>query len=310
VQDRWSVAAVIPTYNRATLVRRAIDSVLAQRRPPDEVIVVDDGSTDDTVGALAGYGDAIRLVEKQNGGVSSARNLGVEESTSDFVAFLDSDDLWYDEHLLRMDRAIAATGGRAALYFSDLELSAPRREGTAWEWSRFSVDGDHELVDDARPWLFRDVQPMMIPASVFRRDAYLAAGGCDTALSCREDTHLFFKVGLAAPMCAVAGVAGLASGDSPTSLTITLSPAQEAYWRCTTFLYDDVMQIGAGSLTAEQRGILTSRIADAYFMLARNSAASSPGRALHHLGDAIRTDPWVLPRRVRRRLRRAAGRLG
>src|ERR1022692_2070993 len=89
-----TVSAVIPTYNRARFVGEAIDSILAQSRPVDEIIVVDDGSTDNTVESLKKYGAAIRCVRHQNNGPSAARNRGVKESKCDFVAFLDSDDLW------------------------------------------------------------------------------------------------------------------------------------------------------------------------------------------------------------------------
>jgi glycosyltransferase involved in cell wall biosynthesis len=89
-----SVSTVIPTYNRAHFVRRAVDSALGQSRPEDEVIVVDDGSTDDTAAVLAPYGDRIRYVRTANGGGGAARNVGVRHATRDLVAFLDSDDEW------------------------------------------------------------------------------------------------------------------------------------------------------------------------------------------------------------------------
>ena len=88
------VSAVIPTHNRAQFVGEAVDSVLAQSRPVNEIIVVDDGSTDDTVERLKRYGPAIRCVSQQNRGPSAARNRGIKEAHGDFVAFLDSDDLW------------------------------------------------------------------------------------------------------------------------------------------------------------------------------------------------------------------------
>jgi hypothetical protein len=89
-----SVSTVIPTYNRAHFVRRAVESALSQSRPGDEVIVVDDGSTDNTAEVLAPYGDRIKYVRTANGGGGAARNVGVRHATRDLVAFLDSDDEW------------------------------------------------------------------------------------------------------------------------------------------------------------------------------------------------------------------------
>lgn len=91
------VTIVMPTYNRAALLPRTIDAVLAQTLVDFELLVVDDGSSDDTPQVLARhYGDEPRLryLRKPNGGVSSARNLGLSEARGEFIAFLDSDDLW------------------------------------------------------------------------------------------------------------------------------------------------------------------------------------------------------------------------
>lgn len=74
------VSVIIPTYNRAHVLGRALDSVLAQTYSPMEVIVVDDGSTDTTPELLADYGDRIRVLSQENAGVSAARNLGIRES--------------------------------------------------------------------------------------------------------------------------------------------------------------------------------------------------------------------------------------
>jgi glycosyltransferase involved in cell wall biosynthesis len=94
------ITVVIPTYQRSERVRKAIASVLRQVRPADEVVVVDDGSTDGTAEALAGFGDAIRLIRlAANGGVSHARNVGVAEAAHRWIALLDSDDVWEPDHL-------------------------------------------------------------------------------------------------------------------------------------------------------------------------------------------------------------------
>ncbi len=89
-----AASVVIPAYNAAWCVGKAIDSVLAQDFTDREVIVVDDGSTDDTAAVLATYGEAIRVVRKANGGMSSARNAGIAAARGEFVAFLDADDWW------------------------------------------------------------------------------------------------------------------------------------------------------------------------------------------------------------------------
>lgn len=94
-----SVSAIIPTFNRLRYIRRAIDSVLAQTVPVDELIVVDDGSTDGTADALkAEYGSRIRVIRQSNKGVSLARWRGVQEARGEWIEFLDSDDEWTPNH--------------------------------------------------------------------------------------------------------------------------------------------------------------------------------------------------------------------
>src|SRR4051794_37497436 len=95
------VSAIIPTYNSGPLVVEAVQSVLAQTRPADEIIVVDDGSTDDTAERLASFGDRIIYHRQTNRRVAAARNTGLRMSTGDFVAFLDADDAWHPQKLER-----------------------------------------------------------------------------------------------------------------------------------------------------------------------------------------------------------------
>jgi glycosyltransferase involved in cell wall biosynthesis len=93
------VSVIIPTYNRGRIIKEAVDSVLAQDYKDFELIVVDDGSTDNTSDVLAPYGDDIRVLFQENKGVSAARNRGIAEASGRFIAFLDSDDLWLPQKL-------------------------------------------------------------------------------------------------------------------------------------------------------------------------------------------------------------------
>ena len=93
------MSVIIPTYNRGWILKEAIDSVLTQDYKDFELIVVDDGSTDNTSEILASYGNGIRVLFQENKGVSAARNRGIAEASGQFIAFIDSDDLWLPQKL-------------------------------------------------------------------------------------------------------------------------------------------------------------------------------------------------------------------
>ena len=93
------ISVIIPAYNAEKHVARAIESVLAQTRPADEIIVIDDGSTDGTADVIRSFGDRVILIQQPNAGVSVARNTGINAATGDWIAFLDADDEWRPEKL-------------------------------------------------------------------------------------------------------------------------------------------------------------------------------------------------------------------
>jgi glycosyltransferase involved in cell wall biosynthesis len=93
------ISAIIPAYNSEGTIARALNSVLAQTRPADEIIVIDDGSTDKTAQAAGAFGGRVRLIQQANAGVSAARNAGIHAASGDWIAFLDADDEWLPEKL-------------------------------------------------------------------------------------------------------------------------------------------------------------------------------------------------------------------
>ncbi|RKG90252.1 glycosyltransferase family 2 protein [Corallococcus terminator] len=122
-------SVVIPTYNRASLLEETLASVFAQTLTDHEVIVVDDGSTDGTLALLARYGERIRVLRQDNAGQGVARNLGIREARGEYVAFLDSDDLWPPWTLATFQRVLQEQGrptlvmGRARSFQAPGELS-------------------------------------------------------------------------------------------------------------------------------------------------------------------------------------------
>src|SRR5262249_16695009 len=104
------VSIIIPPYNSARYLCDAIDSVLAQTFTDFEVLVIDDGSTDETESLMSRYGPPIRYIRQENRGVARARNRGIEESRGGYVAFLDADDTWFPHKLERQIEALKLRG--------------------------------------------------------------------------------------------------------------------------------------------------------------------------------------------------------
>jgi glycosyltransferase involved in cell wall biosynthesis len=98
-KETMKTSAVIPAYNAEKHIARAIDSVLAQTRPADEIIVVDDGSIDKTPDVVRSFGDKVIFIQQENAGASAARNTGINAASGDWIAFLDADDEWLPSRL-------------------------------------------------------------------------------------------------------------------------------------------------------------------------------------------------------------------
>ena len=120
-----TVSAVIPTYDRAHLIGRAIESALAAIGPEDEVIVVDDGSTDGTAAAVEPYTDRVRFLQEGHAGAGPTRNAGIAAARGDLIALLDSDDEWWPDKI-ELQRRFLEAHPEVLYVFSDFGV---RREG-------------------------------------------------------------------------------------------------------------------------------------------------------------------------------------
>lgn len=263
------ISAVIPTYNRSALVLRAVESVLAQTRPPDETIVVDDGSTDDTEELVRGLGERVRYVRQDNAGGAAARNRGTEVARGDWIAFLDSDDVWTDRHLERIEAAIVATDGAAALYFADTIRTELEGGDRLWDLAGFSARHPFELRMDAADWVMMSRQPMMLQSTVFARSALISRGGLKSELTRRHDTDLFLAMGLGGAACAVADAGAVMTSDDDTGgrLIDAHNGRSHIYWECTAALYRDAA--ATTHLDPRHRRELRRRLSDAHWRLSR-----------------------------------------
>jgi glycosyltransferase involved in cell wall biosynthesis len=190
----FRIAAIMPLYNGARYVQEALESVLAQTRPADEIIVVDDGSTDEgpeIVRAMA-RSVAIHLYQKQNGGQSSARNYGVRLATSDLIAFLDQDDMWYPDHLAELAKPFLEPR-RRKLGWAYGNLDEVDQSGRMVLHSCLQALPFHHPKTDVFKCLKNDM--FVLPSSsLIAKSAFEAVGGFDENLAGYEDDDLFLRL--------------------------------------------------------------------------------------------------------------------
>ncbi|MBY0522433.1 MAG: glycosyltransferase family 2 protein [Gemmataceae bacterium] len=192
------ISVVIPTYNYGRFVTEAVDSVLAQSYAPREVIVVDDGSTDDTPDRLAPYRARIRYIRQDNQGLSAARNTGIRLAQGTFVALLDSDDLWHPRKLEFQMRYLTR--------HPEVMLLGSNCQTGVRDWPALN---DAEIVGERITLEELIVRSPFAPSTaVLHRDCLAATSLFDTSLRSVEDRDMWIRVAarfpvamLQAPLC-------------------------------------------------------------------------------------------------------------
>jgi glycosyltransferase involved in cell wall biosynthesis len=189
---RLSVAAVIPLYNGGQYIEAALRSVFAQTVLPDEIIVVNDGSTDVGPAIVAKFAEThpITILTKPNGGQSSARNMGVAHARSDLIAFLDQDDIWYPLHIAELSRSFEHDERVGVVYSSLDEIDGAGELRTKAVQNQNA--SKHPKPDLAE--CLRTDMHILPTAAIVRRSAIEAVGGFDERLSGYEDDDLFLRI--------------------------------------------------------------------------------------------------------------------
>ena len=184
-----SISTIIPNYNRETLVGETISNLLAQTMPPNEIIVVDDGSTDKSVDVISSFGNKVKLIQQSNQGPGAARNAGLRIATGEFIQFQDSDDLLSLNKLETQAKLLEKTG-------ADIAFSP---------WVKLKIEGRNAVLEDhvlqqAMPsekltlssWWLRGWSTVF-QSLLFRRSFLAKIGPYRADLKMGEDGELFFR---------------------------------------------------------------------------------------------------------------------
>ncbi len=184
-----NIAVVIPAFNAERYVARAVDTALRQTLPPTQIIVVDDGSRDDTARIVERFGSPVACIRQDNRGVSAARNSGASVAVTDWIAFLDADDEWLPTKLDRQRAALGAGG--------DACCTALR---VIYEGTGVFEDAGVDAVDtDLASLLFHrgSIPPGTSSTLLVRRDVFRKIGGYDERLSTSADWDLLLRLRIA-----------------------------------------------------------------------------------------------------------------
>ena len=289
------ISVVIPTYNRRAEVLEAIASVLAQTLEVSEIIVIDDGSTDDTEEHVARLEAPVRYIRTKNQGVSAARNHGIQQSKSDWIAFLDSDDEWHPEKLARQVACIDKTG--SSVCFTGCEDEAGKRLDDMAVMDPELVLGESKCYPPTDPRFFLHARHPFIQSALIKKDALLEAGLFDESLRVAEDTKLIYRLvinhGYAAVnqclmiVCRKRNVCGLSDDNEPRAAMHRF----ECYTRVQSEFYWAMLRQNqvVAKILRSNHGYFVSRWAELAAVLGEFELARQLGREGLQSGGSLKS---------------------
>lgn len=253
--DRPLVSVIIPAHNSGRWIAECIRSVVAQTYSNLEIIVIDDGSTDDTVEIIKGLDIKLNLIQQENRGVSCARNAGIEKAAGEYIAFLDGDDLLEEDSVEERVRFLV-DNPECGYVFSDA--------------IEFDESGQLHLFLDQFPWLDLERDQFVqllrkcfpLTSSIMVRKQLLdKVGGFDTRLKHAEDLELFMRIALVSK----AGILGKPLTRRRIHAGQAISSTFNR-WDSRVFIFSHFKPV-EGELLADQKRALHKALKHAYFKL-------------------------------------------
>jgi hypothetical protein len=314
-------SVIIPTYNRARYVRCAIESVLGQSVQDCEIIVVDDGSKDNTRQVVEGFGEKIRFLYQENKGVSSARNHGLRAAKGDWIAFLDSDDEWSSQYLARQADIISHFQGIVGSILNSQEVGLGEPVDNFAERKLLPMFGASTeiLIPEPFATVIRN-HISILNTCVFRRDTISDGLLFDESLTIGEDLEFIAKMGLKGPFVLSKVIGAVIYRRQEALSNLSAQFFKQGLWtrHCWRSVYDRFLQ--AESLSRDQRLALQQKFAanqralgNLYLETRRISEARNAYwdalRAEHSLASAVRLALSYLPLRIGRCLLQNRGRI-
>lgn len=282
-----SISVIIPTYNMGWCIERAIQSALEQDVDDLEVIVVDDGSTDDTADRLRQFGERIITIHQTNRGLSAARNMGIRRATGEFLAFLDADDRFL-ACKLSIQRAYLITQPECGAVFSDGFLVSPDGQvlnliSAESPQNLYAVQSPAEL----RRILFRG-HPFPPHSGLVRKACAIAVGLFDETMRAREDLDFWLRLSEVFPICYLPGVM-----VEYTVRAESLSRSSEIMYINSCILYDRILNFPEFHiLTRREKAQNLRAWAMEVGVLHYGPWAKHGSRPQFYAREALRQDPW------------------
>jgi glycosyltransferase involved in cell wall biosynthesis len=217
-------SVVTPVFNRAALLREMLASVAAQRFEDFEVLLVDDGSTDDPAHIVQASGVKVEVLRQENRGPGAARNLGLRHATGEYVAFLDSDDVWFPWSLQTYADVLHATGKPAFLAGKPIPFQNARETFEAQEQpAEYLKFNDYLASGDEWRW-------WGVSSFVARREALVACGGFAEEPINGEDADLALKLGTARGFVQITDPVTFGYREHATNVTLNTAKTVAGLW--------------------------------------------------------------------------------